>query len=211
MQSLFELIYKGLFLGLITAFSFGPIFFTIIETSISKGHRWAISIAVGVLISDALIISISFLSLGQLIQDQGVNKTVGVIGGFLLIGFGLYQILKAPPPPRTVNLNTSSHLTYLLYVGKGIVVNAVNPLVFIYWLSAVTIVTVDRDYNDADRIIFFAAALLSSFSFDVVKTFFASKLEHLLTPRLINIISKIVGCCIIYFGLRLLWKTLILV
>src|SRR4030095_14075281 len=97
MHPLFELIYKGVFLGLITAFSFGPIFFTIIETSITKGHKWAISIALGVLISDSLIIAASFFSLAQLINDQGVNKVVGTIGAIILVGFGIYQLFKSAP------------------------------------------------------------------------------------------------------------------
>jgi len=210
MHPLFELFYKGLFLGMITAFSFGPIFFTIIETSVTRGYKWAISIAVGVLLSDAMIIAASFFSLGQLIRNEHVNNIVGATGGALLLCFGIYQLLKPVAEPKPVQMETSSHLTYLLYMVKGLAINTINPFVFIYWLSAVSIVTVDPDYNDAERIVFFAIAVLCNFGFDMLKTFLATRLKHIMTRRTMNFISKAVGCGIIYFGLRLLWKTVIM-
>ena len=83
MHSLIELIYKGALLGMITALSFGPIFFSIIETSISRGHRLAICIAVGVLISDALLIAVSFLSIGTLLHGDALSSYVGLAGGLI--------------------------------------------------------------------------------------------------------------------------------
>jgi len=209
MHPLFELIYKGMFLGVITAFSFGPIFFSIIETSISKGPKWAISIAVGVLLSDALIITASFLSIARLIQDQNVNNIIGAIGGILLVAFGIYYVVKPAPEPKTVKLDDSSHFLLLLYTVKGLVINTFNPFVFVYWLSAVSIVTIDQDYSETEKFVFFGAAICCNFGFDLLKTLLASKLKHLMTHRTMNIISKVVGCGIIYFGIRLLWKTLI--
>lgn len=209
MHPVFELIYKGIFLGVITAFSFGPIFFTIIETSITRGHKLAISIAVGVLLSDALIITVSFYSLGGLLQHEAASNIVGGTGGLLLLGFGIYHLLKPVSPPKKVVMNQSSHFKYLLYMAKGLVINTVNPFVFIYWLSAVSIVSVDRDYNDAEKIMFFSVAVLCNFGFDMIKTFLAYRVTHLMTQRTMNFISKAVGCGIIYFGVRLLYKTFI--
>ncbi len=83
MHPIFELTYKGFFFGLITALSFGPVFFSILETSIQRGVAFALCIALGVLISDACIISISFFSVGTLIQDDPVKKIIGAAGGFL--------------------------------------------------------------------------------------------------------------------------------
>jgi hypothetical protein len=68
-------------------------------------------------------------------------------------------------------------------------------------VSAVSIVTVDPDYNDAERIVFFAIAVLCNFGFDMLKTFLATRLKHIMTHRTMNFISKAVGCGIIYFGI----------
>ncbi len=208
MHTIFELIYKGALLGIITAFSFGPIFFTIIETSITRGHRLAISIAIGVLLSDVLIITASFFSVGTLMQHETVSNAVGAAGGGLLLIFGLYHLWKPVATPKTIDIRRPSHFSHLMFILKGLVINTLNPFVFIYWLSAVSIVSIDKEYNDAEKVLFFGAAVLCNFFFDLLKTFLANRLQHLMTQRIMNVISKAVGCGIIYFGARLIYKTI---
>jgi len=210
MHPAFEMIYKWFFLGLITAVSFVPIFFSILATSIHKGVYFAISIAVGVLLIDVAIISLSFFSVGSLLHDDPLKKIIGAVGGILLLGFGVYHLLKPVPQPHTLQIKTHSHFMYLLYTAKGFLINTINPFVFIYWISAVSFVTLEPDYKDADRILFFIAAVSSNFFFDVSKSFLASKVKHLLTHRTMVIVSRIVGVAIILLGVRLLWKTLIM-
>lgn len=207
MHPLFELIGKGFFLGLITALSFGPVFFSILETSIHKGVYFALCIALGVLVSDTCIISLSFFSVGHLMQDDPVKKIVGAVGGFLLVGFGIYHLLKPVPHPHTLQVKNESRWNYLLYFSKGFFINTLNPFVFIYWVSVVSIVTVEPDYSQTDRLIFFAAAVCSNFGYDMIKSFLAVKLKHLLTHRIMVIISRIVGMAIILLGMRLLWSS----
>jgi len=208
MHPLFELFYKGFLLGIISAFSFGPIFFSIIETSLHKGVKYAISVALGVIVSDAAIITLSFLSVGQLISDPAVKNAIGTVGGFLLLGFGIYHLVKPVPHPKLLEVSQSKD--YYLYTVKGFLINTLNPFVFIYWLSAVSFVTVDPDYTETDRILFFLCAIGTNFCFDIGKSFLASNLKHLLTHRAMVIISRTVGIGIMIFGVRLLWKTIML-
>jgi threonine/homoserine/homoserine lactone efflux protein len=210
MHPVFELIYKGFFLGLITAISFGPIFFSILETSIHKGVYFAISIAVGVLVSDVCIISLSVLSVGALIHDDSLKKIIGAVGGCLLLAFGIYHLVKPVPHPHTLQVKNHSHFMYLWYAAKGFLINTINPFVFIYWVSAVSFITLEPDYRKSDLAYFFVTALSSNFFFDVSKSFLAGKVKHLLTHRTMVIVSRIVGIAIILLGIRLLWKTLIM-
>jgi threonine/homoserine/homoserine lactone efflux protein len=207
MHPAFELIYKGFFLGLITAISFGPIFFSIIETSIHKGVYFAISIAVGVLLSDVFIITVTFYSVGSLLHDDPMKKIIGAVGGFLLLGFGIYHLMKPVPHPQTLQIKNHSHFMYLLYLAKGFLINTINPFVFIYWVSAVSIITLEPEYKEGDLVLFFFAAVCSNFIFDVIKSFLAAKVKHLLTHRTMVIVSRIVGVAIILLGARLLWNT----
>jgi amino acid exporter len=207
MHPVFELVYKGTLLGLITAISFGPIFFSILETSIHKGVYFAISIAIGVLLSDVCIISLSFFSVGTLLHEDPLKKIVGDVGGILLLGFGIYHLLKPVPRPHPLEIKNHSHFMYLLYTAKGFLINTINPFVFIYWVSAVSIITMEPDYKQSDLYVFFIAAVGSNFMFDISKSFLASKVKHLLTHRTMVIVSRIVGVAIILLGLRLLWNT----
>lgn len=208
MNASLELIYKGALLGMITALSFGPVFFSIIETSIARGHRLAVSIATGVLVSDALIITASFMSIGKLMNDETVSSFAGVTGGVLLLFFGLYYVWKPVTSPKAIQITGAARFSHLLFFLKGLAINTFNPFVLLYWISAVSLVSVDKEMSKAEMFIFFTAAIGCNFFFDLLKTFLAGKLKHLLTPRSMNFISKAVGIGIIYFGMRLLWKTL---
>jgi threonine/homoserine/homoserine lactone efflux protein len=207
MHPTFELLHNGFFLGLISALSFGPVFFSIIETSLRKGVYFAICIAIGVVLSDSVIIGISFLSIGQLAHNPGVRQAIGIAGGFLLVAFGIYHLVKPVPHPKTIELNQSKD--YFLYISKGFLINTLNPFVFIYWLSAVTIVTVKADYTKAEHVLFFVAAVGTNFFFDNVKSFLAARLKQFLTHRMMTIVSRTVGIGVILFGLRLLWKSML--
>jgi threonine/homoserine/homoserine lactone efflux protein len=143
-----------------------------------------------------------------LIQDPGLKNAIGTVGGFLLLGFGIYHLVKPVPHPKTIEVTQSKD--YFLYVTKGFLINSLNPFVFIYWLSAVSIVTVDPDYDESDRILFFIAAIATNFLFDIGKSFLASRVKHLLTHRTMTFVSRSVGIGIMFFGLRLLWKTIML-
>ena len=51
---------NAVLLGLGLAFMIGPVFFTLIETSISKGFRAALVFDLGVILADLIFISLSY-------------------------------------------------------------------------------------------------------------------------------------------------------
>jgi len=48
-------------IGIVLSFTIGPVFFTVIETSISKGVKAAIFLDIGVVISDLVFFVLLFL------------------------------------------------------------------------------------------------------------------------------------------------------
>ncbi len=203
-----ELIYKGILLGIITAISIGPVFFTIIETSINRGYRHGISIALGVLFSDAIIITACFLSIVSLIQNGDVRNIIGALGGSMLIMFGIYQIMHPIAPAKSFEIRGATRFSEALFMIKGFVINTLNPFVFIYWISAISLVSINHEYTQAEKVVLFSTAVMCNFGGDLLKTFLAIKLKHIMTPRIMKIITTAVGFGIIYFGVRLLWRTL---
>ena len=60
-----ESILNGVIYGIVLAFLVGPVFFTILQTSIERGFRSGFFVAMGVSLSDAFYISISYLGVYQ--------------------------------------------------------------------------------------------------------------------------------------------------
>ncbi|MBM3431348.1 MAG: LysE family translocator, partial [Bacteroidetes bacterium] len=117
----------------------GPIFFSLLETSITKGIRAALSFNFGVLLSDLIYIvfaSIFFLELRSL--DSGDHKLLfRFVSGLIFIVYGVFnffkkvEILSANKGDDNA-IQTKHHLLLSL---KGFILNFANPFVVFYWLS----------------------------------------------------------------------------
>ena len=117
----FEAFYKGLLLGLIFVFSFGPIFFAIVDAGISKGFAAAFFIALGTVLSDATVVSAALFGLARFLGNPTFRFYLGTIGGGLLIVFGLLGFFRKPKI-RHVELNISK-LDYVGFLAKGYFMN----------------------------------------------------------------------------------------
>lgn len=198
--------FKGALLGLIAAFSLGPVFFGVLDVGMRRGALFALAFCFGVLLSDVSVLTLSFFSLSKWIREPELRNAVGTLGGVVLVLFGLYQLLRpAPGEQRPAELNSRD---LALYAVRGFVINSINPFVYIFWIGGMSILAVDPRYEQQHYINFFAGTFGTIIVMDLIKSYFSSRLKHLLTKRLTTMITRSVGAGIVFFGLRLLWKTL---
>src|SRR5882724_4075100 len=87
------IVFKGVQLGILLAFLVGPVFFTIIQTSVEKGLWNGALVAIGVSLSDILYVTICYYGLFQFLNDPGSKICMAYIGGAILIIFGLYHLI----------------------------------------------------------------------------------------------------------------------
>ena len=85
-----EAIISGILLGSVLALLVGPVFFMIINTSIKKGFLPASMLAVGVLLSDALFVVLTYFGSTFLIYLKTYDYAVGFSGGLLITVFGIF-------------------------------------------------------------------------------------------------------------------------
>ena len=83
-------------LGFFLAFMIGPVFFMLIETSITKGVRAAVAFDVGVIIADVIFIAIAYLSSFQLLENLSNLPGLYIFGGTILSVYGLIILIKKP-------------------------------------------------------------------------------------------------------------------
>lgn len=204
-----EIILKGIVSGLVLALMIGPVFFTIIQTSIERGFRCGVLVSFGVSLSDALYITLSYLGLSQIVENEQLKIYLTYGGGTMLVAFGLYylfiknkQLLLRDPQQL---LKTRSAWRY---VAKGFLINGMTPMMLIFWIGTVSVATTELGYNTTeDALLFFTGIVFTVFTTDVLKAKLADKLRHLLTPRLIRILNTVLGIVLIIFGCKLLFFT----
>ena len=207
------LFFEGVLLGLLVAVSLGPAFFAILQTGISKGFRWGIYMAMGVLLSDVLLVTISYL-IGASIFDNPQNKVyVGLIGGIILIIFGSVSWAKKPEilKRRKINMNNEPKNSRPIgFFIKGFFLNIANPFLFFFWFGALGFVGKNAVQGEIlqSTIVFFSGTFITIFSTDVLKSFVGGKIKGFLKPRKEILLNKIVGFALVVFGVTLIFRTL---
>jgi len=204
----------GALLGLILSVTLGPAFFTIIQTSIDRGFKSAMQIAIGILLSDVVLIFISFFGLTTILQ-VGHNQTyIAVVGGIILIFFGIYTFRKKPEilVRRSANFKTPTGKPgFFTYAGKGFLLNFLNPFLWIFWFSALSGLSSEIEPQHLQKylITFFSGTLIMVFAMDMLKSYIGARIKKYLKLRTQYRINMIVGVSLVLFGLLLIGRSVI--
>ncbi len=203
-----ELILKAIVTGLILSLMIGPAFFLLLETSIKKGIRAALSFDLGVLISDLIYILIAYIFYAEVSKliDGEHTEHLKLIGGILFIIYGLISIFKKQKIKSSEEIdNTNSNSKeYLIQFLKGLMLNLANPMVIFYWFSVMALGTKHGANNLFENILFIGILLSVFFSIDILKIIGAKKLRPFITDPVLHSLNRITGSILCLFGLVLL-------
>ena len=198
----------------------GPAFFVLLETSITKGIRAALMFDLGVLLSDMLYLGIAFAFFNQVeaLMESEYRYILRLVGGVLFIGIGILYIKKKKPKITQKQLEETSKLTtgnYFMNLLKGFTFNAVNPGVFFYWLTLMSILPRaphSMGFTERSHEIFayIAVILVTFFAIDILKIFGAKKLRMVLTPQWMRNLNLALGIVLICFGILFLTQGIVM-
>jgi threonine/homoserine/homoserine lactone efflux protein len=162
--------------------------------------------------SDATFIGIAYLGAANLFSEE--NKLyIGLIGGVVLISFGIYTYLKKPEilRRRSAKYKTPKAPGALTFLGKGFLMNFANPFVFFFWLAAMGFMSSHTGTEDFERIVlvFFGTTLITIFLSDVMKCYVGERFKRFLRPRIIFWINRGIGIMLMVFGVILILRVLL--
>ena len=202
---MFEAIILGLGAGLISSFLTGPVFFSMIKTSIEKGFKAGFSLAVGVIISDIILIGIVLFGSQFFEYKESFDKYVGFIGGTFLLAVGLYYLFA------TVALNYESQTLQKVskrgYLIKGFLMCILTPSTLMFWIIVSSIISVKLNNRLDEKLFCFFIAMATQLTIDGFKSYYSSKLRHRIKESALKTLNKVAGVIIILFALWLLFKT----
>jgi len=200
---------EGMILGLTLAIMLGPAMFSLIQTSIHRGLYRGMLLAGGIFLSDLSLVMLCYLGAIQIFGNDRNYLMFGVIGGVILIAFGVVTFLRKVHVTDDNNLIEVKMPGPLTYIFKGFFLNFANPFVWIFWVSVM--VTVSSGYgSDAWSVrAFFIGSLLTIFTTDILKVIVANRLKRYLKPRILIMINHLVGILLVLFGIYLMIKTIL--
>lgn len=201
----FMIVFNGIKLGILLAFLIGPVFFTILQTSVERGFTQGVLVAIGVSLSDLAYVAICYYGLAQILEERQLHYHMAFAGGGILIAFGLYYlIIKSRRKPFQGGEMVKGKGFYR-YIAKGFLINGFSPMVPLFWIGTLSLATLDFGYTERfDFILFIGTMLATVLATDILKAYLADKLGKVITPRLLSIMNIIIGIVLIGFGGRLI-------
>jgi threonine/homoserine/homoserine lactone efflux protein len=198
---LIEFVIEGIITGLVLSIMIGPVFFVLLETSIRKGVRSAITFDAGVLLSDLIYIALVYFFFSKVasITEAGENNDIAkLIAGILFLTYGMVSYFKKQ---KKVVLDEDGNViqqNYWKLFLKGFILNFFNPLVIFYWFSILTI------HGKESQLPFVIIILITYFSIDFLKILGAKKLRPLVTEKRLIALNHFIGIIFLGFGAFLL-------
>ncbi len=201
-----ESIVSGIGLGFVLSFLTGPVFFALIKTSIEKGFSAGVSLAGGVVVSDVFYVGISLYGTSFIALENAYRVPIGIAGSTILFVIGLYYLFKK------VKVNyeqTSSKRKNTGYFIKGFLMCIFNPAILLYWLSVTSsIISISGEIKSSEIVPFFGSILITQFSLDVLKAYYANKLRYRIKEKNIAQLNRVAGVLILIFAARLIYNLL---
>lgn len=179
----------------------GPVFFTIIQTSLQKGFKTAVMVATGVMLSDVFYIGLAFFGLTQFLDNDQFRFFLAFGGGMIMLGYGVVLLLRKSPLKTFSNKAIDGNI--FKHFAKGWLINFLNPFVFIFWIGVAGMANVSYGNDVLQNLAFFSGIISVVYTADIAKSFLANRLRRIVTPSFITGSNKVLGVFLIVFGIWL--------
>ena len=200
----------AIFLGIILSFTIGPVFFTILEISVSKGFKAAVFFNIGVVFSEIVFFAIAYASTSSLLESIQENPSWKVLGGVLLsfyAGITLLGMYQNKDDVDHYSFNPKSESPSVIKnMIRGFLLNIINFAVLVFWILVVANYGPGFQDTDYKMVMFFLAIVGTDFSIDLGKIYLAQELKNYLTKEIIVKIKLAVNVIILIIGLVLIFK-----
>nr|AOE07724.1 lysine transporter LysE [uncultured bacterium] len=192
-------------LGILLSFSFGPLFFILLETSISKGIKQAFFIDVGVVAADITFFSVAYFGASKLITEEN-QPALFVLGGVLLSSYGVLSFFKTYKKRKKqqkgkVKVIQTPNLFSLAI--KGYLLNIINVAVLFFWTGVLFVIGPKFEMETGKIWLFFSATVSTYIFVNLCKYYFASKLKTKLTDSILYKMKQALNLFVFVFGVYL--------
>lgn len=199
-----EALFYGTLTGIALCLTFGTVFFSLVQNSVDNGFRTGVKIAFGVFVSDVIFVFFAIFGTALLPDITNSQKWIAGAGIIFLIVLGLNNFINGQPKiayPKTRFGNL------LYYFTTGFLLNALNPVNFITWVTIATYIRSNLHFNMTQVIMFFCASVMAVFAVECAIAFYANRLKRLFTPKVVLIFNRVTGAVFILIACQIAYTT----
>lgn len=199
--------WQGIILGLGMSLLIGPVVFLFLHTAIERGFRASAMAGFGVWVSDLFFVLSFYFGVSyvmKLVAWDGFKAWAGLLGGLILIAFGVATAVTPPPLPgegqQKVITTRSSYFTLWF---KGFLINTLNPFAAIFWLGVMSALSAKGPLQPVNAFYFFSGAIGAIVLTDILKIVLAKQLKSWLNRSHIVQLRRISAIAMVILGLAL--------
>lgn len=191
--------------GILLAFTVGPVFFVLLETSITKGFRAAIVFDFGVVFADFVFILIAYFSTNQILERLKDDPGLFVFGGAVMLTYGIVSYVKEKKNYKkfideSFDDDNIKKNNYLGLFFKGFLLNFINIGVLAFWMGIIIVFGPKLNMETNRIILFITSIILIYVAVDVIKILVAKQLKSRMTPHNIYKIKRVISIILMIFG-----------
>ncbi len=201
-------LWEGIKYGLVLCILLGPIFVALMQAGVEQGFRAGAMVGLGIWMSDLLFIlavywGLSYVS--DLTNDGAFKFYLGIIGGAILITFGIGTLLSKPPQ-LTFENKAVRHSSWVQLWSKGFFINTLNPFTVFFWAGLMGTILVRDNPTTSEASLFFTGILATIVLTDLAKVLLAKEIRRWLQPVHLLWLRRISGAALVVFGVVLVYK-----
>lgn len=206
-----DLFFTGISLGFFLSFMIGPVFFILIETSLTKGFKAALTFDSGVILADICFILIAYFSSFKLINRIKDDPALFLFGGMIMLTYGIISFIRLQKLKKAeIHIEASNYKNnYFSLFAKGFLLNFINVGVLGFWLAIIITIGPQLEMNHNKMIQFFIFVIVAYLITDIFKILLAKQLKSKLTPKNILKVKKLSSIVLIIFGAVIMSKSFI--
>jgi len=177
----------------------GPLFFATISQGTKNGAKSGLIFSISHTIVEFLIIILLALGLLTISEQPFVKIVIGLIGGIVLIIFGLIQIYSTIYKSNEKDIKKiSNHHLFLI----GLVFTGLNPYFIIWWLTVgAQLIIIALEFAALIGVIFmFICHVWIDYLWLTSVAYFSKKGKNIMSSKWYKPLMIIFGAILIYYG-----------
>ena len=192
--------------GFILSFSFGPIFFILLETSITRGIKQAVFMDFGVIVSDLLFFSLAYFGASKIATEEN-QPALFLLGGVILSVYSVISFINNAVKNKKIKKEKDVEETKLFkYVIKGFLLNIINISYLVIWAGVIVWFGPKVEMSPVKIWTFFFVSVATYLAVNVLKFLLSSRLKSKLTDFVLFYIRQGLNILILIFGIVLIFK-----
>jgi threonine/homoserine/homoserine lactone efflux protein len=204
--STLQLVLAGIGIGLLVSAPIGPVNVLVIQRTVSGGFWAGLAAGLGAVIGDGLLAAIAAFSVTAISDAMSAySGWIKLIGGLLLVGFGLTLLVTRPA--LTIPVGQKSHLLeHTGIIPQTFFLTVTNPGAVLGMAAMIgglgSLIGGLNTYFEA--LLLVAAVMGGSLLWWLGLSELIATIRHKLTEGRLKLINRIAGAVLIAFGLILL-------